>query len=115
MFGDTCSAISREVSGSTVLPYEMFLGMAEFNRFDLVGLFNVLDHQDHPIALLKSCLSSARAVICTSHNAPFSQQHHFGLGTEFFNKLPDTIGNCEVVNLGTSENGSDSLFLIVPS
>lgn len=114
MFGDTCSAISREVSGSTVLPYEMFLGMAERHKFDLVGLFNVLDHQDDPIALLKRCISGARAVICTSHNAPFSQQHHFGLGAEFFNKLPDTIGNCEVVDFRVGEAGSDSMYLILP-
>ena len=114
MFGDSCAATIREVSGAKVLPYDMFERLGEDRKFDLIGLFNVLDHQDDPINVLKQCLGRSHAILCTTHNAPYSQQHHFGLGAGFFKNLPVLLGNCDVLEVGNQAKRSDLTFLIIP-
>lgn len=114
MFGDSCTATIREVSGAKVLPFKVFEELGEDRKFDLIGLFNVLDHQDDPLTVLKRCLARSRAILCTTHNAPYSQQHHFGLGVGFFENLPSLLDNCEVMDLTNSTSKSDSLILILP-
>jgi len=83
----------------------------EAHHYDLAGLFNVLDHQDDPLKLLKEVLHVSKLVVCMSHNMPFSCQHHYGLGKEFFLNLPSIIDGCDVESI-SGDDGADCLFLI---
>ena len=110
MYGGTCPAVVSQFSNVTVSSLAEVM-KSEIHQFDVAGLFNVLDHQDNPMNLLREVLKISKLVICLSHNPPYSKQHHFGLGKEFFYKLPDRIENCEVVALSDLE-GPNCFFLI---
>lgn len=97
MYGNSCVAVAHQDLGAEVLTFEQFVSAER--TFDVVGLFNVLDHQDSPLKLLQSCLNRARVVLCLSHESPFAPQHHIGLGREFFESLEQTISGCQVTEL----------------
>jgi len=109
MFGNSCTAVAHQALGAEILTYDQF---AHTDRaFDAIGLFNVLDHQDSPLTLLKTCLERSRLVLCLSHDAPFAPQHHIGLGREFFESLERTIAGCTVTEL--SKNNSNTVLFLV--
>jgi len=110
MYGGTCAAVVSRFSNITVSSWAEIM-KSKVHHFDAAGLFNVLDHQDDPLRLLRDVLKVSKVVICMSHNPPYSKQHHFGLGVDFFCNLPNEIDNCEVVSL-SDPVGPNSLFLI---
>lgn len=109
MFGDSCTALASRVLSASVVPYEQFSNSTV--TYDLIGIFNVLDHQDDPLSLLRLCLSKCRAVVCLGHEAPISPQHQYGLGRTFFEMLSKNVGSCVVEELGREDSG-DVLYLI---
>lgn len=112
MYGDSCVATSRAALGVETMSYQTFANSNSDQTFDLVGLFNVLDHQDDPLELIRVCLRKAKAIICQGHNLPFARQHHFGLGETFFDHLENTMGHCKVVRLSPKDN-INLLYLII--
>lgn len=104
MYGDSCGTIANRVLGATVVSYPQF--SESLATFDVIGIFNVLDHQDDPLSLLRQCLSKSRAVICLGHEAPISPQHHYGLGRRFFESLEKTIGSCYIEELSSRDSGT---------
>jgi len=104
MFGDSCTAIANRILGATVVPYPQFFSSS--TTYDLIGIFNVLDHQDEPINLLQMCLQKARAVVCLGHEAPISPQHHYGLGRNFFESLNKILDSCSVTELSDRDSGT---------
>lgn len=109
MFGASCTALVSRFSNVTVSTRPEIL-KAETHYYDVAGLFNVLDHQDDPLILLREVLKISKLVVCMSHDAPFSRQHNFGLGREFFYNLPRIIDGCEIELIG--EDGANSLFFV---
>jgi hypothetical protein len=112
MYGDSCVSTSRTALDAETLSYQTFVSSEVRNKFDLIGLFNVLDHQDNPIDLMRVCLAKAKAVVVLGHDLPFARQHHFGLGKTFFDNLERTVGPCDVVRL-SPENSKSLLYLII--
>ena len=111
MYGDSCAATAHRCLDAAVLPQALFME-SDF-CYDLIGLFNVLDHQDDPLKLLRQCLSKGRAVLCLGHESPISAQHHFGLGRSFFQLLDRTLGQCSVEELSHPESQTN-LYLLTP-
>lgn len=112
MFGDSCTALANHALGATVVSYPQFADSPATH--DLIGIFNILDHQDDPLSLLRRCLKKGRAVVCLGHEAPISPQHHFGLGRAFFESLSETIDSCLVEEL-SSEHSGTVLYLLTSS
>ena len=112
MYGDSCVATASRSLNATVVPQSQFME-SQF-RYDLIGLFNVLDHQDDPLTLLRQCLSKSRAVVYLGHEAPISAQHHFGLGRSFFHLLSKSLGSCSVEELSHPESRT-ILYLLTSS
>lgn len=104
MYGESCSAIASRALGATVVPYPQFAKSSI--TYDAIGIFNVLDHQEDPLSLLRECLSKGRAVICLSHEAPIAPQHHYGLGRAFFESLTKTVDCCSVEELSDRRSGT---------
>jgi hypothetical protein len=86
----------------------------EVHHYDVSGLFNVLDHQDDPLTLLREVLRVSKLVVCMSHNVPFSRQHHFGLGESFFHNLPRLIRGCEVEQVSDLGEANCAFFVSMP-
>ena len=112
MYGDSCVSTSRTALDAETLSYQTFVSSEVHNKFDLIGLFNVLDHQDNPLDLIRVCLAKAKAVVVLGHDFPFTRQHHFGLGRTFFDNLERTVGHCDVVQL-SPQNSKNLLYLLV--
>lgn len=112
LFGDSCTALANRALGATVVPYPQFADSP--TTYDLIGIFNVLDHQDDPLSLLRQCLKKGRAVVCLGHEAPISPQHHYGLGRSFFESLKETIDSCLVEELSQEDSGT-VLYLLTSS
>jgi hypothetical protein len=113
MYGDSCTATAIGFMNIEGMSLQQFSLIENESLFDVVGLFNVLDHQDDPLALLRMCLQRARVTIVMSHNQPFGKQHQFGLGERFFENLGDLIGSCEVTKL--HESGESNLLYLIKS
>lgn len=111
LFGNSCISTASTALGVDIVTYEQFSNFSGPKLYDLVGVFNVLDHTDNPMNILRSCLTAAKAVICFGHDTTLGKQHQFGLTREFFERLPHIIDGCEVRAIGNS-SGSNLLYLI---
>jgi hypothetical protein len=111
LLGNSCISTASTALGVNVVTYEQFSEFTEPGHYDLIGIFNVLDHVDNPLKLLRTCLTSARAVICFGHDTTLGKQHRFGLTREFFEQLPRTIDSCKVQAIGNTE-GPNLLYLV---
>jgi hypothetical protein len=109
MYGNSCTAVASHSLQAELLTYQHFIDSEQ--EFSAVGLFNVLDHLDEPIDVLRKSLRRSRVVLCLSHDAPFSPQHHIGLGREFFLGLERILTNCRVEELSAGSS-STVLFAI---
>ena len=110
MFGESCAATAVNSLGATVISRSEFKSLGRIEN-SCIGLFNVLDHQDDPMQLLRECLQQATAVIVLGHEPPLGIQHHFGLGSDFFESLPILIEGVEVKRLSTE--GAPTLLYLV--
>lgn len=113
MYGGSCSALISQFS-NVVVSSRPEVMKTEVHHYDVSGLFNVLDHQDDPLTLLREVLRVSKLVVCMSHNVPFSRQHHFGLGESFFHNLPRLIRGCEVEQVSDLGEANCAFFVSMP-
>ena len=113
MYGASCTAVASRFPGVSVFSHAELRSLP-IHHFDAAGLFNILDHQDDPLNLLRDALRVAKVVICVTHDEPFSRQHHFGLRRSFFAKLSSTIPGCEVEEFVITEEADSVYFLRMP-
>ncbi len=106
MYGDSCTATAIKSLSCTEISLQQFVDIGGSKPFDLVGLFNILDHQSNPVELLRTCASRSKAIICMGHAPPYGRQHHFGLSDSFFGQIEKQIGNCEVKKIPIEDNSS---------
>lgn len=110
VFGESCAATAMGALDATVVSRYEFEQMGKIPN-SCVGLFNVLDHQDDPLGLIRSCLQQATVVVVLGHEPPLGIQHHFGLGSGFFDRLPDFIPRLQVTRL--NDSGENSLLYLL--
>jgi len=114
LYGNSCSASLSVAFGIPITSLDSLRVMPD-QSIHTVGLFNVLDHLDDPLGILRLSLRLARVVVCCSHNQPFGIQHQVGMGHDFFKRLPNLIENCEVEILSESDSEDVLCFLSVNS
>ena len=103
MFGETCTATALTALGAQVTPFEEFRRIKRMTHGS-IGLFNVLDHQENPLELLRLCLEKATLVIVLGHEPPLGIQHQFGIGSDFMERLPELISGASVERLSKPES-----------
>jgi hypothetical protein len=108
-YGESCTSVAHTTLGVKVITLSN-LDQAENQFLDLIGVFLMLDHQDSPLELLRTCLSKSKGVLVLTHGEPFSPQHHVGLSDDFFSHLPNLISGTRVERIGYKE--SDTMYLV---
>lgn len=86
-YGGSCKYFSSKVLGTEVIPLGKKLELANQNnhiKYDLIGIFNILDHTDQPLKIIRDCLSLAKNVLIVSHtHNTAGKQHLFAFDDSF--------------------------------
>lgn len=86
-WGFHCSAFSQyiiPISATSQIP-----------DFDCIGLYNILDHVDQPLDVLRLLLGNSKLVFVDTHLAA-AAQHSFFLTSKFFENLPNLIPGLKI-------------------
>lgn len=102
-YGASCSYYSSKMLGSDVLPFQEQVQNLEQERaetLDLLGVFNILDHTNDPVAVIKNGLKLARHIIVVTHHASLAgKQHLFAFHDSFPSWLTAQLENARIEDL----------------
>ncbi len=98
-FGQSCRFFASSSLGVDVLPLDAATKHPA-ERFDLIGIFNSLDHSPDPLKVLQKCLTISRNVVISGHrHHEAARQHAFAFGDSTIERLATLIGNVDVTDL----------------
>lgn len=107
-YGGSCSYYASKVLSASPLPFrEQLRGCADKHgdRIDLLGMFNILDHTDDPLRVIREGLALARHVVITTHHASIAgKQHLFAFHDSFPEWLQESLADTQVQNLTQAIN-----------
>lgn len=102
-YGASCSYYAGKLLGADALPVHERLSEVERQpelSADLLGIFNILDHTDHPITVIHNALKLARHVIVNTHHAAVAgKQHLFAFHESFPHWLESRLSGASVTDL----------------
>jgi hypothetical protein len=105
----TCRGLAQSVLDTPVI--DVHDAQREGVRFDLLGLFNCLDHFIEPKRVLNACLALSRAVFIEVHknekNTAFSRQHLYAFGKDFLPHIVDPGWHIEDVTEIVQKKGQN--------
>ena len=103
-YGVSCKYVAHRVLDADVIP----LVEAQQNNFafDLIGIFNSLDHIMSPLELLRTCLELTDHVLIVTHHATHAgKQHLFAFGEGFADWLNTSLKDVSAEDLGDEVDG----------
>lgn len=107
-YGASCRYFTNQVLGATVLPLAE-VSTDTGSRFDVIGIFNNLDHTTKPMDVLRRCVRLANHVLVVTHHASHAgRQHLYAFGAEFPIWLRSAINGVDVLDL-SGEQGFKNL------
>lgn len=102
-YGGSCSYYSSRILGADVLPFDEKLRLLTDGaeaEFDLIGIFNMLDHTNAPTEVLRDSLRLARNVVIVNHHASTAgKQHLFAFHDSFPQWLASTLDGAKVEDI----------------
>lgn len=82
-YGASCRYFARTVLDAHVIPINE-ADRTGLPRFDLIGIFNSLDHTTFPMDVIRRCLGLAEHVLIVTHHATLAgKQHWFAFSDDF--------------------------------
>lgn len=82
-YGASCRFFAREMLDADVIPMDQ-AHRTEGVAFDLIGVFNSLDHTTYPADVLRKLLDMANHVLVVGHDARYAgKQHLYAFGDDF--------------------------------
>lgn len=82
-YGASCQYFAHTVLGADVIPMDE-AHRNGFPRFDLIGIFNILDHTTFPMDVIRKSLELTDHVLIVTHHATHAgKQHLFALSDDF--------------------------------
>lgn len=109
-YGASCRYYAGEVLNADVLPFdeaakEVACGVRE--RFDLLGIFNSLDHTSDPVKVIRRGLAMARHIVVATHHASYAgKQHQYAFDERFPQWLSAVLENAVVEDITDAVIGS---------
>jgi len=114
-FGGSCRYFAQAVLGAEILPFDEAERRGP-RRYDLVGIFNSLDHVTFPLDVVERALRLAPHVLMVTHHASLAgKQHWFALGDELPRWLADHLPDVRALDL-RAEDGAlrrDTNYLLL--
>lgn len=114
-FGATCRYFAQTVLGADVIPMEEIHRRAVLN-FDLIGIFNNLDHTSSPLDIVRSALEMADHVLLVTHRAALAgKQHLYAFSDEFsvwLNQLLDGVSTKDLSSV-MGADGKDFMYVLI--
>lgn len=110
-YGFSCKYFAHRMLGAEVLPLNEMIdspGPEKDPAFDLLGIFNILDHTGSPSEVLNKGLRLARHIVIATHHATLAgKQHLYAFDESFPAWLASQLKNATVEDLSDSmlENG----------
>lgn len=114
-YGASCSYFTQRVLAADVLPLAAATANSS-SRFDLIGIFNYLDHTISPTAVVRECLELAPNLLVVTHRASQAgRQHLFAFGDDFAKWISQCISDAVVTDLSACNRGlsSDYLYILI--
>lgn len=107
-YGASCQYFAQTVLDADVIPLSEALANPAY-RFDLLGVFNNLDHTHEPLEVVRKALRLAPHVLIATHRASHAgRQHLYGFGDQFADYLNQALPGATARDLAR-ENGLDQL------
>ncbi len=98
-YGAGCRYFAHTVLGADVIPIDD-VHRNGFLNFDLVGIFNILDHTTFPLEVIRKSLELSDKVLVVTHNAIHAgKQHLFAFGDDFAGWLDKSLEEISVEDL----------------
>lgn len=102
-YGASCRYYAGEVLNADVLPFEeaaQEVACGDRERFDLLGIFNSLDHTSDPVKVIRKGLTMARHIVVATHHASYAgKQHQYAFDERFPQWLSTVLENAVVEDL----------------
>lgn len=90
-YGASCRYFANMTLGASVIPLNEIQPNG-FPRFDLIGIFNSLDHTTYPLDVIRKSLEHSERVLVVTHKASQAgKQHLYAFGDDFTNWLNKTL------------------------
>lgn len=113
-YGVNCRYFANRLLNADILPLTEFEKNVS-NRFDLIGIFNFLDHSPDPLELIRRCLNISSSLLIVTHRASYAgRQHLFALNDSFSEWLKDNLLSTEVIDLSIGYSlPEDHLYILL--
>ena len=114
-YGASCRYFTQRVLAADVLPLAAATANSS-SRFDLIGIFNYLDHTISPAAVVRECLELAPNLLIVTHRASQAgRQHLFAFGDDFAKWISQCTSDAVVTDLSACNRGlsSDYLYILI--
>ena len=104
-FGGSCRYFAQTVLGAEILPFDEAERRGP-RRFDLVGIFNSLDHATFPLEVIERALRLApHTLLVTHHASRAGKQHWFALGDDLAVWLSARLPGVRAIDLRAEVEG----------
>ena len=93
-YGGSCQYFSSKVLNTDIIPFDRGLNSIRKNthpKYNLLGIFNMLDHTDEPLNIVRDSLVLAENVLIVSHTPNMSGRQHLFAFDNSFSKYLATI------------------------
>jgi|CXWL01.1.fsa_nt_gi hypothetical protein len=119
-YGGSCRYYAGQVLNADVLPFEEAakeVARGDRERFDLLGMFNSLDHTSDPVGVIRNGLTMARHIVVATHHASYAgKQHQYAFDERFPQWLSAMLENAVVeditdVVIGSGKRSVNYLFI----
>lgn len=114
-YGASCRYFAHRVLGADVIPMDEAQRNG-FPHFDLIGIFNSLDHTTFPLDVIRSSLKLADHVLIVTHRATHAgKQHLYAFSDDFPEWLNKSLGGtlAEDMNIEVDVEGHRDYNIIL--
>jgi hypothetical protein len=106
-YGGSCKYFSSKILNTQVIPFDKHLDSirkSNSSKRDLLGIFNILDHTDEPLNVIRNSLLMAKNVLIVSHTKSTAGKQHLYAFDDSFPKYLSNLfkNNYEVRDLTDS-------------
>ena len=107
-YGASCRYFAHTMCDANVIPINELIHQNGSQRFDLIGIFNTLDHTMFPLDVLNKTLELSDHVLVKTHASTLAgKQHLYSFGDDFVAWLNRSLDGISAVDLNSEVDAED--------